>query len=469
MSISFRPEFVMLTDLPDRLRIIQLSRIATLFVVLVAAGKSQLLAQCSSGNSSHGSSSCGQCDCLSDWGCGACDEESLWTRPQLFGDWLGARSGLAEHGIIADLYLTQFYQGVASGGAEQTFEYGGKLDYEFTFVGEKLGLNKGLFAFMHAETRYGEDVNVDAGALAFPNTAMLFPYPEKDLTSISGLYFLQALNEKVVLTIGKYRTLDLFAMIYPDAKVRGVDGFMNLQLLLPLTLFRTTDLALNGAGVLGMKGKQVQSGLLVYDAKNVSTTMAPDLFGEGVVILGYHRFFTDIGGLPGSHAFLGNWSSRTYTSTDRLSWTVIPGEGLVAGQETGSWSLAYFLDQTLWADRCNEKRNIRLFSVWGLADSDPNPWSWTGNVSLQGSGLICGREADTMGVGYFYAGLSSDFKQLVGTLPTVDLQDVQGVELYYNAAITPWFHLTTDLQVIDNENVADDTAIVVGLRGKIKL
>jgi porin len=57
----------------------------------------------------------------------------------------------------------------------------------------------------------------------------------------------------------------------------------------------------------------------------------------------------------------------------------------------------------------------------------------------------------------------------VGTLPTVDLQDVQGVELYYNAAIAPWFHLTADLQIIDNENVADDTAIIFGLRGNIKL
>ena len=42
----------------------------------------------------------------------------LCTRKQLFGDWLGLRSGLAAHGIVADLQLTQFYQGVASGGEE---------------------------------------------------------------------------------------------------------------------------------------------------------------------------------------------------------------------------------------------------------------------------------------------------------------------------------------------------------------
>jgi hypothetical protein len=59
--------------------------------------------------------------------------------------------------------------------------------------------------------------------------------------------------------------------------------------------------------------------------------------------------------------------------------------------------------------------------------------------------------------------------QLVNTLPTVDLENVQGVELYYNAEITPWFHLTGDLQIIDNENVGDDTAIILGLRAKMDL
>jgi len=280
---------------------------------------------------------------------------------------------------------------------------------------------------------------------------------------------IQALNEKVALTIGKYRTLDLFNMIYPDAHVRGVDGFTNSNLLLPLTLFRTTDLSINAAGILGMKGKQVQSGLLVYDPKNVSTTVAPDLFGEGAVILGYHRFFTEIAGLPGNHGFLGNYSGRTYTSTDPLSWSIIPGEGLAAGQTTGSWSLAYFGDQVVWQDCCDENRNIRLFSVWGLADRDANPYHWTCNASLQGNGLVRGREADTMGVGAFYVELNSDFKWLVSAGPLPDIQNVTGVELYYNAAVTPWFHLTADLQVVDNQNVGDDTAFILGLRGKIDL
>ena len=49
------------------------------------------------------------------------------------------------------------------------------------------------------------------------------------------------------------------------------------------------------------------------------------------------------------------------------------------------------------------------------------------------------------------------------------LNDLQGVELYYNAAITPWFHLTADLQFVEPSLVTRDTAVVLGLRAKIDI
>ena len=70
-----------------------------------------------------------------------------------------------------------------------------------------------------------------------------------------------------------------------------------------------------------------------------------------------------------------------------------------------------------------------------------------------------------MGIGYFYQGLSNDFKNLTGRL--LPLRDMQGGEVYYNAEITPWFHLTADLQVVEPANQDYDTAVVLGLRGKI--
>jgi porin len=86
---------------------------------------------------------------------------------------------------------------------------------------------------------------------------------------------------------------------------------------------------------------------------------------------------------------------------------------------------------------------------------------------VQARGLIARREQDTMGVGYFYNGLSGDLKNLFPRL--LPLNDVQGVELYYSAAITPWFHLTADLQFVEPAVSGRDTAVVLGLRGKIDI
>ena len=61
-------------------------------------------------------------------------------RSKLSGDWLGCRTGLSDCGITFDLSTTQFYQGVATGGLEQAFQYGGRNDYFLNLDGEKLGL-----------------------------------------------------------------------------------------------------------------------------------------------------------------------------------------------------------------------------------------------------------------------------------------------------------------------------------------
>ena len=71
-----------------------------------------------------------------------------------------------------------------------------------------------------------------------------------------------------------------------------------------------------------------------------------------------------------------------------------------------------------------------------------------------------------MGVAYFYNEPSSDLKRLLPR--ALNLGTQHGVELYYNAEIAPWFHVTADLQVIDSANQADDTAVVIGLRTNVR-
>ena len=78
-----------------------------------------------------------------------------------------------------------------------------------------------------------------------------------------------------------------------------------------------------------------------------------------------------------------------------------------------------------------------------------------------------GRAADTFGVGWFYNGLSDErgviARQFLG------LQDETGVELFYNIAVTPSFHLTPDLQIVEPAFGSADTAVIFGIRGKVDL
>lgn len=397
-----------------------------------------------------------------------CETESWWQNlkesPNLLGDFGGRRTCLAEQGITYQGFLTQFYQGVASGGNEQRFSYGGKFDNFLILDGQKLGLWQGLFVNMHAETRFGEDANRDAVGLAPVNANMLWPTLTQT-TALSGLTVTQALSEEWLVSAGKFNTLDLFAAMYPQSG-RGVDGFMNVSTLFPLTMGRALGLSVNGIGVTKLHEGQVQGSFSIADAQNSSTTIGiSDMFDKGALIIGYWRFFTDFACLPGSHAIMGEYSTRNYTSLNPIDFVFIPPLGLVVGQKSETWSLNYFGEQKLWVDSCNPKRNISLYTSWGISDGNPNPIRWAGNVSLQAYGINQCRASDSFGVGYFYTGLSNNFQNLAS--PIVALQDVQGGEIYYNFAVTPWMNITPDLQVIQPANAGQSTAIVVGMRGKL--
>lgn len=408
-------------------------------------------------------------DCCGEMCCGCGDWGYCYNGPCLT-DGLTRRitasaESMAAHGIVYDAEATQFYQGVTSGGVEQTFEYGGKVDQFLILDSGKMGLWQGMTMTMHAETRFGQDVNNQAVGLAPVNVAMLYPKSNEHDTAITNLSFAQALNEEVQLTFGKFNALDLFYSLYPQTG-RGITGFMNASMVVPLTVGRMVPLSFMGAGALKYHGKQIQGGLLVYDTNNSATTSGfEDLGDNGVNIVGFWRFFTRVGGLPGSQFFGGFWSTGDFVSFDPEGFVIVPDEGIVAVPRSGAYTLVYILEQTLWMDCCHKERNISLLSKWGLADEDTNPFRWTGNVAVQATGFNGCRPHDSMGIGYFHTGLSDDFQNLLS--PALTLQDINGVELYYNAAVTKCFQLTTDLQIIEPADVTNDTAVVFGLRGTI--
>lgn len=111
----------------------------------------------------------------------------------------------------------------------------------------------------------------------------------------------------------------------------------------------------------------------------------------------------------------------------------------------------------------NDKRGLGGFFRYGWADSRYNSIASFFSLGFQYLGLFEGRNDDVLGVGYsreyFSNHDAADFPE--------DYESV--IEIYYNAQITSWFHLSPNIQYITNPggaaNVKDAT--VLGLRAQI--
>ena len=402
-------------------------------------------------------------------------------RTHLLGDWGGARSRLAAHGIIFDFQATQFYQGVVDGSAgTNDWQYGVKGDYFLTVIGEKAGLWKGLVINVHAETHAGDDVNTLTG-LSPGNGAMLYPNLDDTTTAITHAIAIQKVAEQWGLLAGKVNAFDLFDMIYHSG--RGIDGFMNTSLIFPFALAATVPASLAAAGALKFKGKEIQGALVAYDPNNCATTTCLDpLFGDGAGLAGLWKFYTGTGQDGARAGYIsvgGTWSGKEYTVVDRQSLAFVPGEGLSLTQTQQSWSLFSVVDQPLWTDPSNPHRALSFNGMYTITDGEANPVKWTATAALEVSSPIRGRDQDTFSVGYFHNELSSSFKNTVGPLlsvaatvsnrtPTrIAIEDTDGFEAYYVAQLTPWFALTGDLQVITETLSTEDTKLVAGVRANL--
>jgi porin len=310
-------------------------------------------------------------------------------------------------------------------------------------------------------------VNAEAVGVAPVNVAMLYPNAGEHDTAITGLTLTQYLTEDWQASAGKINALDLFYALYPQTG-RGVNGFMNASMVIPIGVARVVQLSFMGAGVTKYVDGRPTFALLAFDNQDVATTSGfDDMFDNGANILGTYRYYTELGGLPGSHLFGGIWATGEYVSYDPLSFVIIPGQGIGAVKQTGAYSLLYIGEQTLWSDGVKNGRNVGFLTQWALADEATSPFAWSGNAAIQTKGLSRSRPNDAIGVGYFHTALSDDFVNSLS--PVFDLRDVNGVELYYNMSLAPCFNVTTDLQVIEPAESRYDTAVVAGLRAVLQL
>jgi porin len=397
----------------------------------------------------------------------------ICTRPLLLGSICGVRDQLAAHGITINADTYQYYQGVTNGGINDVFRYGAHNDYFINVDGEKAGLWKGLFITLHGETRYGDSVNFDTGAIIPVNTPELFPKARGSETALTAVKFTQALSENFVTFAGKLNMFDEFKM--PFTGDRLFDGFWNLGMSFPLVVARTIPYSTLGAGAAVLKDGAPIFTLMVLDTNNTPTTSGFDqLFSNGATIFANLTLPTKFFGLPGSQGVSGTFSSGNYNDLSPTAY-FDPSEGLVVTPNyvRDSWCVFYSATQALWVDPCNAKRMYGVYTNIGTADDGPSPIRFSANVALYGSSPFHNRSQDTFGIGYAFTRYSSPVRDFAPVL--LPIGNDQAIELFYNYAVTPWFNVAPDLQVVfpaREETLPPnpqsiDTALVLGIRAKI--
>ena len=191
-----------------------------------------------------------------------------------------------------------------------------------------------------------------------------------------------------------------------------------------------------------------------------------DAFDGGVSVRASVDFNVQLGGLRGHQGFTAFYSTQKGADLESLDDVFLPSPvpGAITYKDK-RWYVAYSFDQYVYQPAERPGEGFGLFGNVGVSDGNPNALRWSALFGVSGRGLIPGRGRDTWGVGYYYDGLAQDLKDALA--PEVTLRDEQGLELFYNFALTPWAEIGADLQFI-RPGLASSTAVVPGLRAVIR-
>jgi porin len=402
----------------------------------------------------------------------------LSSRAYLLGDWGGRRTELANKGIQFKGSLTPTLQSVTSGGLQSDTELGVSGDVWAALDFDRMGVIPGGLLVVRVEYDVGNSIVQSAGALMSPSYNAIIPVTSEldaDTLTITNLYYTQFFGKKFGAWFGRTdnhhnANLGEFAGLNPNV---GKTQFQNLAMtaipVMPISQPYVTSL---GGGVFAQPTRNLSFAAMVMDSRESSQRHGLDDFGRD-----WNAFFTarlqhNLGGLPGGQllGYSYSWDGDYTKLENNQIKNVVAGTPL--GSASDSWAIIYsgwqyvqvFDGDTSKPINLNDgradHRGWGVFLMAGLADDDTNPIQGSLTVGVGGRGLLPGRPNDSFGIGYYILDVKSDVvADFIGLK-----SDEQGIEIFYEAEISPWLHVTPDLQIIDPGLSASDTAVILGLR-----
>jgi porin len=382
-----------------------------------------------------------------------------WTKGDyLAGDLGGVRDTLEERGVSFDLSYTGFSQGTLSGAGSKTFEYGDRFDALINLDTGKLGLWEGGGFHTHLEYNFGKAPISRGGALIPTNMAAGLPLDYPDELVASSLYFSQRFSDSASMMIGKINMIDLLASD-PFFGGWGNERFKNVALVAPL----------NGAlpqvmmgGIFNYKIDPITWTLMIYDPNIQTDNYAlGDLFSDGVNVSLAGTWTGEWAGRPSSVNVQAIYSTQ---EKQDLRDSFLPPD-LQTGRSSRIWHASVKVAHLLVESPTKPGEGLGIYGKAGISDGKANVFQAFFSGGLAAHGMIPGRRDDVVGLGYYYYNFSDELQSVVA--PLADFEDEQGVELFYNFAVTPFFHVSADLQWIDPGNGSNPSAWLGALRASV--
>jgi porin len=399
---------------------------------------------------------------------------SSWRlREYATGDWGGSRSTLAEQGLTLDLRSYHLTQSILEGPRDGEEALGGRLQLTGNLDLDRMGLVRGGLLTFRAESRYGDSVNAEAGALLPVADLMYFPKtdPAEDTVPLAVTEFLytQFLSKQVGVFVGKFIVLGGDSNEFAGGD--GTTQFVGHPFTSASVTATFNPYATMGGGVFFMPTPELTWSSSLYASRDSSTTAGFDTLDDGLVwstaVAQQYRIGDRPGGVRATFQYAFD---RDFV--DLQGQFVLPGS-VTLPRTRDSWAafvngwqyLAVF-DESEQPIRVQDgradRRGIGVFARLGTADHDTNPIQWTASFGVGGRGLDASRPNDTFGLGYAWSDIGSvPFENLTSRLIA---GTAQRLEAYYSFGLTPATDLTFDVQWADSLFARRDSSLLFGVR-----
>jgi len=341
--------------------------------------------------------------------------KSWWRGDDATGTWGGGRTWLGRHGVLIDLdYTAETFARVAGPGTGRRAHYRGTIDLYTTIDSGKLGAWKGGTLFVYGQSGHGGGVSPGIAA-DMPLSNLEAP----DFIELAEAWYEQYLgDERITLRLGKQDSnRDFAAPRFPGNFLHSSYG------ALPTIPMPTFPAAGVGAAVLVDPTSWFGVRAAVYEGapeiERLDTAFADGSFAIGQVMARHHLGCAR----PDAIEYTaGGW----YHSTGDAYGVFAVVDALVPLTPGG-------------------KRAVGT-SVRGA-------WAHGGDAFVGGALTFHPvRGNDTVGLGAGHLRGSETF-----------------VEAFYKARINKWWNVQPDVQIVFQPGGQDATALVLGLRVKLKL